>query len=149
MFSSEEQFQNSPHNPEYTLDLKNVTHIQSYTLSKRFPHAILVVLRGQRPLIFGSVCPIEKRSWFEALSALADKRKLVYQYKDIYLAGKKLEERRTSLPSHLSSQLGSFQLKSASDMDLSQKLVPMPSQSSGPPPPPRELSVQCRNDSLG
>ena len=96
MYESQAAYESPSATVEYVLDLKNINNVDSYIESKRFPRAFMVLRSAQAPLVFGTMCDIDKSSWMEAINVLAKKRRFVYSYKDFAVAADK--ERRSSLP---------------------------------------------------
>lgn len=64
---------NNNHSEHFSVSLRNVIYVDTYTESRSFPFAFLVLRSAKSPLIFGAKTDFEMREWMMAIKLLADK----------------------------------------------------------------------------
>ena len=147
IFACEDDFKHF-RTPVIKIDLKNVISVESNVNSKRFANCFLLCCKDNTKIYLACFTELEKQSWIQALQILAEKRRIIYVYKDLSLLPSKLKAKsklKSLYHSHkeatfkisTKSQIGAI-LRSRSKSDPYVKESETASGSSyGPPTAPR------------
>ena len=79
--------------PVLKIDLKDILSVESDIRSKKFAYGFLIRCKDHRKFCLACLTELDKQSWIQALSNVAEKRRIVYIYKDLSLLPAKLKTR--------------------------------------------------------